>query len=77
MDRLIRNDLVIPDFKTLASRVEDIFHKVKHNQGGNVASYIPQLARVNPDKFAVSVCSIDGQVLNLGDTKDMFCAQSS
>lgn len=38
--------------------------------------YIPQLARVSPDKFAVSVVTVSGQQLHLGDVEDRFSLQS-
>jgi glutaminase len=44
---------------------------------GEVADYIPQLARVSPDKFAVAVNTIDGQRLEIGDAADSFTLQSS
>lgn len=36
-------------------------------KGGKNADYIPALANVDPEKFAISICSVDGQKLNLGD----------
>jgi glutaminase len=43
---------------------------------GEVASYIPQLARVNPDQFAISVALPDGSVYSAGCAQTLFSIQS-
>ena len=68
---------MVPNFLEFKEKIERIFEKAKQHHDGEVASYIPQLARVDPDKFAVSVCTIDGQVIDLGDFEDLSCVQSS
>lgn len=72
----IQGNLIIPDFPTFAKEIEAIYERTKQNRQGNVATYIPQLARVNPEFFAVSICTIDGQKLSFGDTEELFCIQS-
>lgn len=56
--------------------ISNIFDHLKSNCDGNVADYIPQLAKVNPDLFAISVCDTSGRVFNIGDTEIDFCLQS-
>ena len=68
---------VIPDFEAFCQKVTQIFHETKKNTNGKVADYIPQLARVNPEQFAVSICTVDGQRFSLGDSQTNFCLQSS
>ena len=43
---------------------------------GQVASYIPQLARVDPNQFGIAVCLSDGQMLSAGDAGTLFSIQS-
>ncbi|WP_116083760.1 glutaminase [Tropicimonas sp. IMCC34011] len=43
---------------------------------GMVASYIPELARVNPDHFAMSVCLFDGTQFDVGEADRAFSVQS-
>ena len=56
--------------------IEDIYKEVNTLSEGNVADYIPELANVSPDKFAISICFVDGTTHNIGDTTDFFCLQS-
>jgi glutaminase len=37
---------------------------------GAIPDYIPELKNADPDAFAVSICTVDGQVINLGNTKE-------
>ncbi|KAM3935201.1 glutaminase liver isoform, mitochondrial isoform 2-T2 [Leptodactylus fuscus] len=41
-----------------------------------VANYIPQLAKMSPDHWGVSLCTVDGQRYSVGDTDVPLCLQS-
>ncbi|MEX1669213.1 glutaminase [Zhongshania guokunii] len=43
---------------------------------GQVANYIPQLACVNPEQFAITVALPDGQVFSAGCAETLFSIQS-
>lgn len=43
---------------------------------GEVATYIPQLSRVDPAKFGIAVVTNDGRVLTAGDADEAFSIQS-
>ena len=77
ISQVLQGDLIIPDFKEFCGELTDIFERTRENKSGKVADYIPQLGRVDPEKFALSVCTIDGQQFHLGDSKENFCVQSS
>ncbi|MBI1317050.1 glutaminase A [bacterium] len=72
----IEGNLIIPDFKEFVREIKEVFDRTRANRGGHVATYIPQLGRVDPEQFAVSVCTIDGQRAALGDSDRYFCIQS-
>jgi len=76
IERALRGDLVIPDFPALCVDIKEIAERSRTATGGNVATYIPQLARVDPELFGVSVCSIDGQRFSYGDVDEGFSVQS-
>ena len=77
LERTMKEELVIPQFAAFTGHLQSLYDAVKPNQSGKVASYIPQLARVDPEQFGVSVCTIDGQRLDLGDCAAPFSFQSS
>lgn len=74
--RALKGELVIPDFKDFVKHIEGIFNKLSKVKDGECASYIPQLARVDPDKFAISICTIDGQMCDFGNYNESFSVQS-
>jgi glutaminase len=56
---------------------EDIAEQVNHLQDiGQVASYIPQLQSIDPNKFAIHLATIDGQHFGYGDSHEKFSIQS-
>ena len=63
---------------TSKEEFETIYNKLKnkHDLGKN-ADYIPELAKVNPKLFAISVYTVDGQSINLGDYNDAVALESA
>jgi glutaminase len=43
---------------------------------GQVASYIPELATVDPRRFGIAIATVDGRVYEAGDTRQPFTIQS-
>ena len=74
--KIMMNQLIIPDFPQFTENIKDIYDLTKSDKGGHVADYIPQLQRVNPDQYGISVCTVDGQRYNIGDTNVDFSVQS-
>uniref|UniRef100_A0AAQ5X0I2 glutaminase n=1 Tax=Amphiprion ocellaris TaxID=80972 RepID=A0AAQ5X0I2_AMPOC len=76
LTQAFRKKFVIPDFQSFSSHIDELYESAKNLSGGQVADYIPQLARFSPDLWAVSLCTVDGQRHTVGDTKVPFCLQS-
>eukprot|EP00009_Paramoeba_aestuarina_P011561 CAMPEP_0201524130 /NCGR_PEP_ID=MMETSP0161_2-20130828/21129_1 /ASSEMBLY_ACC=CAM_ASM_000251 /TAXON_ID=180227 /ORGANISM="Neoparamoeba aestuarina, Strain SoJaBio B1-5/56/2" /LENGTH=512 /DNA_ID=CAMNT_0047923413 /DNA_START=72 /DNA_END=1610 /DNA_ORIENTATION=- len=77
IERALTNDLVIKDFKAFRNDLDEICEETMKNEKGNNAQYIPQLAEVNPDQFAMAFCSIDGQYYATGDIDEVYTVQST
>lgn len=43
---------------------------------GNVASTIPELAKIDPNKFGIHLTTIDGEDFGIGDSSEKFSIQS-
>lgn len=57
--------------------LESVQKQVLHeNLGGKVASYIPELAKVSPDKFGIHLTKVTGESFSTGDSKERFSIQS-
>ena len=76
IERALRGDLIIPDFPAFCDDIREIYETSKRNQTGKVADYIPQLSRVNPEHYGVSLCTADGQRFSIGEVREDFSVQS-
>ena len=77
IERALKGELIIPDFPTMTSKIKEIFETVRGNKSGSLPDYIPQLERVNPEYYAISVCTVDGQQFHLGDHNIPYTVQST
>ena len=76
IDKVLSGQLIIPDFKDFTYSILDIYQKISKITDGHVADYIPQLARIDPNKCGISISTIDGQQYSIGDVNESFCVQS-
>lgn len=59
------------------SYLQDLYQRHLPETGGAVADYIPELARVDPDLFSISVVTVDGASYSVGSDKHEFTIQSA
>src|SRR5215468_2865773 len=74
--RAVEGNLAVPDFAALTADVTRMYDELLPVRSGAVASYIPQLKRVDPEQLAIAVCTVDGQRFSMGDAATAFCLQS-
>ena len=77
LERALQSELVIPDFPKFRRKIEELFEACRAEDTGEVASYIPQLARIDPEQWGLAACTVDGQRLALGNARTDFCVQST
>ncbi len=76
VEKALRGQLALPDFIDFSKNLDKIFDEVKKLKAGELASYIPPLAEVDPDQFGVAIVTIDGQIYQRGDSLKDFSIQS-
>jgi glutaminase len=73
-------DALVKKLKSAAAPFRDTLNELhaKHKdvREGAVANYIPELAKADPSAFGISVMSVDGQVVEVGDHQQLFSLQS-
>lgn len=62
-------------FRVLAA-LNELHLRYRDLRDGNIATYIPELAKANPDWFAICVVTADGQIYEIGDADRQFTIQS-
>lgn len=75
LEQTLTGALVIPEFDRFCSDIEEVFEAARSERRGKVANYIPKLSRVDPERYGLSICTIDGQRASFGDASTPFSAQ--
>lgn len=76
VEKALRGELSIPDFTYFAKNLDNMFDEAKKVTSGELASYIPPLANVDPEQFGVAIVTTDGQIYQKGDSEVDFSIQS-
>ena len=63
-------------FSSIEQSVHEAYDMFKDNQDGKNADYIPYLANVDKNLFGISVCLLDGRMIEVGDTRYRFGIES-
>lgn len=74
--RAFSEELVIPDWETFTTDLTYHFQKVEPLHEGQNAQYIGVLRDACPDRWALFVCSTDGQRFSIGDSLAPYTLQS-
>lgn len=65
-----------PAASPIQACLEELHAKYLPLRDGAVATYIPELSKANPDWFGICIVTCDGQVYEVGDTRQEFTIQS-
>lgn len=60
----------------LQSYIQDLYQSYRQDTNGAVASHLPELAQANPDWFGLCAMTCDATVIEAGDSRIEFTAQS-
>lgn len=60
----------------LQELIEELHRKHAQNDEGEVATYIPELGKADPDDFGVCIVTADGKIFDIGDSGQLFTIQS-
>ncbi|PWE18460.1 glutaminase A [Marinicauda salina] len=79
--RALTGRLASEDFGAFRRRIANLFYYSAEETSGRIADYIPELAKADPEAYAMGACTIDGQRFELGlreaDAGRAFCVQSA
>lgn len=56
--------------------LSEVYQLYKNEKGGKNADYIPELAKVNPSYFGITVVTVNGDVESIGDSDIPFAIES-
>lgn len=69
----MERNITIQQIKDVAQEAYELY---KNNTEGKNADYIPYLANIDPQLFGISICLMNGEIIQLGDSKYRFGIES-
>lgn len=66
----------MPSDETLEKLAREAYAKFKNDHRGKNADYIPALAQVASNLFGLTIVTVDGKIINVGDVNTSFSMQS-
>ena len=60
----------------LEKHIKKIYDTLKNVKGGKNADYIPELKKVNPNLYAISIVTVNGEDYSVGDYETEFAIES-
>jgi glutaminase len=66
----------MPSAEALERLAKEAHAKFKNDKNGKNADYIPALAKVPSNLFGITIVTVDGKVINVGDVDHAFSMQS-
>ncbi|MBB3933499.1 glutaminase [Kaistia hirudinis] len=76
MDAAIFNTQPVSADGPIADYLSDLHFRISRLGGGNVASYIPELAKADPNLCGIAIATTDGKIYAVGDADHAFTIQS-
>jgi glutaminase len=70
---IVRAEGLPSDAEAVLKELHAKYGKVRD---GEVASYIPELTKQEPEQFGITIVTVDGRVISVGDTEAPFTIQS-
>ena len=64
------------DLAQLQACLHNLYDELRHDTAGTVAAHLPELAQADPASFGLCAVSRDGSILEAGDSRVSFTAQS-
>ena len=65
-----------PSASPVLAALQALYREHRGPCGGQVATYIPELAKVDPSLFGICLATVDGHVYEVGDSRCEFTIQS-
>lgn len=76
INQALSGELILPDFTSFCAEIKQMYVECRGLTSGLPSQHIQQLARMSPDMWGVSICTVDGQRASFGHHSTPFSFQS-